>query len=176
MIPLMIVSSSSYIISKYFEPFSMDLKRLAIKGEIFTADKDRNILTSLKTSNLTETDFQIVSPDETLGTLIKTVANSKRNIFPVVSNEKLVGVVVIDNIREIMFKHEMYDTVFVKEIMREPFAIITPEENMDSVMKKFDETGAWNLPVLKDGKYIGFISKTSIFIHYRNRLTKRISE
>jgi len=176
MIPLMIVSASSFMISKYFEPYSMDVKRLAKKGHIFTSDKDRNILTSLKIGKLIETDFQIVSPDATLGELVEVVAHSKRNIFPVVSNEIFMGVIVLDNIREIMFKHDMYNKVYVKEIMRKPFATIDPEEEMASVMKKFDETGAWNLPVLKDGKYIGFISKSSIFVQYRSRLIKTTSE
>lgn len=176
MIPLMIVSASSFMISKYFEPYSMDIKRLAKKGHVFTSDKDRNILTSLKISKVIETDFQLVSPDATLGELVGVVALSKRNIFPVVADEMLLGVIVLDNIREIMFKHDMYDKVYVKELMRKPFATIAPEEAMELVMKKFDETGAWNLPVLNEGKYIGFISKSSIFVQYRNRLIKTTSE
>jgi CIC family chloride channel protein len=176
MIPLMIVSASSFMISKYFEPYSMDVKRLAKKGHVFTSDKDRNILTTLKISNLIETDFQLIEPSATLGQLVEVVAHSNRNIFPVVTNDMFVGVIVLDNIREIMFKHDMYDKVFVKEIMRKPFAIISPDEDMQSVMKKFDETGAWNLPVLNEGKYIGFISKSSIFVQYRNRLIKNSGE
>jgi len=176
MIPLMIVSASSFMISKYFEPYSMDIKRLAKKGHVFTSDKDRNILTSLKISKVMETDFQTVSPDATLGDLVEIVTHSKRNIFPVVAEEMLLGVIVIDNIREIMFKQEMYNKVYVKELMRKPYAIIAPDEEMESVMKKFDETGAWNLPVLNEGKYIGFISKSSIFVHYRNRLIRTTSE
>lgn len=176
MIPLMIVSASSYIISKYFEPYSMDLKRLAKRGSIFTADKDKNILTSLNLSNLIETDFQLVTPYATLGELVEVVAHSKRNIFPVVSNGNLLGVIVLDNIREIMFKHDMYEKVYVKELMRKPLATIALEERMEIVMKKFDETGAWNLPVLNDGKYIGFISKSSIFVQYRSQLIKTSGE
>lgn len=176
MIPLMIVSASSFMISKYFEPYSMDIKRLAKKGHVFTSNKDRNILTSLKISKVLETDFQSVSPDATLGKLVEVVAQSKRNIFPVVANELLVGVIVLDNIREIMFKHDMYEKVYVKELMRKPLATISLDEEMESVMKKFDETAAWNLPVLNEGKYIGFISKSSIFVQYRNRLIKTTSE
>ncbi|MES2592976.1 MAG: chloride channel protein [Bacteroidota bacterium] len=176
MIPLMIVSASSYMISKYFETYSMDIKRLAQKGHVYTDDKDRNILTSLNISNLIETDFQLVSPGQTLGQLVEVVAHSKRNIFPVVADGVFVGVIVLDNIREIMFKHDMYDKVYVKEIMRKPFATVAPDDRMDSVMKKFDETGAWNLPVLEDGKYIGFVSKSSIFVQYRSRLIKTASE
>jgi CIC family chloride channel protein len=172
MIPLMIVSASSFMISKYFEPYSMDVKRLAKKGHVYTSDKDRNILISLKISKVIETDFQIISPDATLKELVEVVALSKRNIFPVVLNEMLVGVIVLDNIREIMFKHDMYDKVYVKELMRKPHATLAPDEEMASVMRKFDETGAWNLPVLNEGKYVGFISKSSIFVQYRNRLIR----
>ncbi len=176
MIPLMIVSAGSFIISKYFEPYSMDVKRLAKKGHIYTSDKDKNILTSLKINNLIEKDFQLVQPYATLGELVELVAHSKRNIFPVVSNEILLGVIVLDNIREIMFKHDMYDKVYVKELMRKPPATISLDEKMEQVMKKFDETGAWNLPVLDKDKYIGFISKSSIFVQYRNRLIKSSEE
>jgi CIC family chloride channel protein len=172
MIPLMIVSASSFMISKYFEPYSMDVKRLAKKGHVFTSDKDRNILTSLKISKVIEMNFQPVLPDATLGELVEVVAHSKRNIFPVVEDEMLVGVIVLDYIREIMFKHDMYEKIYVKELMRKPLALIAPDEDMQSVMKKFDETGAWNLAVVNEGKYIGFISKSSIFVQYRNRLIK----
>lgn len=172
MIPLMIVSAISFMIVKYFEPYSMDTKKLAKKGHIFTSDKDKNILATLKTVKVVEIDFQIVSPDATLGQLVEVVAHSKRNIFPVVADEVLVGIILLDNIREIMFKHEMYQTVLVKQLMRKPPATVTPDEDMLSVMKKFDETSAWNLPVVNEGKYVGFISKSSIFTKYRETLVR----
>lgn len=176
MIPLMIVSATSYMIVKYFEPYSMDTKTLAKKGQIFTSDRDKNILSSLKTIKVIENDFQSVAPAATLGELVEVVANSKRNIFPVLENEQLLGIILLDNIREIMFKHEMYSTVLVKQLMRKPAAIIAPDESMQAVMKKFDETGAWNLPVIDDGKYIGFVSKSSIFNKYRTQLIKSTKE
>src|ERR1019366_7334258 len=172
MIPLMMVSAISFGVVKYFEPFSMDMKKLATKGEIFTADKDKNVLAALKTIKVIETGFQIVSPNATLGQLVDVVAHSKRNIFPVIENEMLVGIILLDNIREIMFKHEMYNSVFVNQLMQKPPAIITTDEDMHSVMKKFDETNSWNLPVVEDGKYIGFISKSSIFTQYRETLVR----
>jgi len=173
MIPLMIVSAISFLVVKYFEPYSMDTKRLAKKGHIFTADKDRNILSSLKTAKVIETDFQSISPNATLGELVEVVAHSKRNIFAVVSkDEMLVGIILLDNIREVMFKHEMYDKVLVKELMRTPPAVIAPDEDVQSVMKKFDETNAWNLPVVDEGKYVGFVSKSGLLTKYRDRLVK----
>lgn len=170
MIPLMIVSAISITVVKYFEPHSMDTKKLARKGHIFTSDKDKNVLTALDIAHLVETDFQTVSPDATLGQLVEVIAHSRRNIFPVVSKEMLVGIILLDQIREIMFKREMYHKVLVKQLMQQAPAILQHDEEMQSVMKKFDETNAWNLPVVNDGKYAGFISKSSIFTKYRETL------
>jgi len=171
MIPLMIVSSISYAISKYFEPFSMDTKILGQSGKIFTDDRDHNILTTIRTSNLIETDFQKISPNDTLGNLVEIISKSTRNIFPVTDIEnKLLGIIILDNIRDIMFKNEMYDKVTAKELMTNPPTTISPTQTMETVMKKFDETGAWNLPVIDNGQYVGFISKSSVFTSYRTKL------
>lgn len=171
MIPLMIVSSISYAISKYFEPFSMDTKILGQSGKIFTDDRDHNILTTIKTSNLIETNFQKISPNDTLGNLVEIISKTTRNIFPVIDSEnKLLGIIILDNIRDIMFKNEMYNKVTAKELMTNPPTTISPLQTMESVMKKFDETGAWNLPVIDNGKYVGFISKSSVFTSYRTKL------
>jgi len=168
MIPLMIVSALSYTIVKYFEPHSMDTKRLANKGRIFTHDRDRNILTKLKVSDLIEMNFQIVHPETKFGDLINTITHSNRSLFPVVDKEgKLVGIVQLDHIREIMFKKETYDTILIRQLMRQPPAIVHPDEDMYDVMQKFDETGAWNLPVVENEIYKGFVSKSSVFGKYR---------
>ena len=171
MIPLMIVSSISYAISKYFEAFSMDTKILGQSGKIFTDDRDHNILTTIRTSNLIETDFQKISPNDTLGNLVEIISKSTRNIFPVTDTEnKLLGIIILDNIRDIMFKNEMYDKVTAKELMTNPPTTISPTQTMETVMKKFDETGAWNLPVIDNGQYVGFITKSSVFTSYRTKL------
>ncbi len=173
MIPLMIVSAVSYVIVKYFEPFSMDVKALAKKGQIFTHDKDKNILSTMKVSRVVETDFQIVTPEQTLGELVNLISKSKRNIFPVVAADgNLEGIIILDQIRDVMFRNELYNQLNCAEIMRQPAAIVHPDEHMHEVMKKFDETGAWNLPVISDGKYAGFISKSSIFSGYRDKLIR----
>lgn len=171
MIPLMIVASISFAISKYFEPHSMDIKKLVNNGQLFTNDKDKSILTSIKTSNLIENDFQSVLATDSLGTLVKTLSQSKRNIFPVVDeNNKLLGIITLDDIREIMFNYELHEKVSVSDLMAMPAATIQSHESMEEVMKKFDETGAWNLPVIESGGYIGFISKSSVFSSYRSKL------
>ena len=173
MIPLMIVSAISFTVVKYFEPYSMDDKKLAKKGHVMTQNKDKSILASLDVSSIIETDFHKVSPNSTLGELVEIIGHSSRNIFPVVNDQnQLVGIILLDNIREVMFKHELYETIYVKELMRSPAAKVTPKESMTSVMKKFDESGAWNLPVLSHNEYVGFVSKSSIFSKYRKVLVK----
>jgi CIC family chloride channel protein len=158
-------------ISKYFEPFSMDTKKLGQSGKIFTYDRDHNILTTIRTSNLIETNFQKISPNDTLGNLVEIISKSTRNIFPVTDSEnKLLGIIFLDNIRDIMFKNEMYDKISAKELMTNPPTTISPTQTMEGVMKKFDETGAWNLPVIDNGQYVGFISKSSVFSSYRTKL------
>jgi CIC family chloride channel protein len=174
MIPLMLVSAISFMIVKYFEPYSMDAKKLAKKGHVLTHDKDKSILSALKAgSTLIETGFHVVSPQTRLRELVDVVAHSNRNIFPVTDENKiLLGVITLDNIREIMFKTELYDKVTARELMRVPPAVIIPGESMHAVMKKFDETGAWNLPVIENEQYLGFISKSSVFTSYRQMLKK----
>jgi CIC family chloride channel protein len=171
MIPLMIVSSISFALSKYFEPFSMDTKILGQRGKIFTQDRDHNILTTIKTSNLIETDFQRISPVDKLSSIVDLISKSQRNIFPVTDQKgKLLGIIMLDNIRDIIFRTEMYDKITAAELMVNPPATVSPLETMEGVMKKFDEFGAWNLPVINKGKYIGFISKSSVFLSYRSKL------
>ncbi|MBI3512000.1 MAG: chloride channel protein [Bacteroidetes bacterium] len=177
MIPLMIVSALSFSVVRYFEQFSMDTKKLASKGHIFTANKDRNILSRLKVPKILETDFQKVDPAMKLRDFVNVIAHSHRNIFPVVDKEgTLLGIILLDQIREIMFRNELYDTVNAQQLMRSPAAIIQPDDDMFMVMKKFDDTGAWNLPVIENGAYIGFISKSSIFSRYREVLIRNTSE
>lgn len=177
MVPLMIVSAISYLVVKYFEPLSMDEKKLLKKGHIITQNKDKTILSSLKMDKLIETDFQKVQPEATLRELTEIVAHSTRNIFPVVNSENnLVGIIYLDNIREIMFKSDLYDTLLVERLMINPTVLVSPNEHMHSVMKKFDSTGSWNLPVVEDGQYVGFVSKSSLLTKYRSRLIKTSSD
>ena len=173
MIPLMIVSAASFAMVKYFEPYSLDTKKLAQRGHLLTPDKDRTILHIMKIQHLIETDFQPVSPEAKLGELVKIIAGSRRNLFPVVTaDKKLAGVIYLENVREIMFKTEKYETVKVKELMLRPPTLVQYNDSMAEVMKKFDESGAWNLPVLLEEKYLGFVSKSSIFTKYRKLLIK----
>ncbi|HTL82955.1 MAG TPA: chloride channel protein [Bacteroidia bacterium] len=171
MIPLMIVSAFSYSVVKYFEPFSMDTKRMAKKGEIFTHDRDKNALSSLSVQDILETNFQPIRPEMKLAELVDIIAHSQRNIFPVIDKEQqLLGIVLLDDIRENMFKTELYDTVTVRQLMHQPPAVISPDEAMFSVMQKFDSTNTWNLPVIDNERYTGFVSKSGVLTRYRKML------
>ncbi len=170
-VPLMITSTISYLTIMYFEPHSIYTKQLARKGELLTHHKDKAVLTLMRLNKVLETDFLAVKSTDTLGSLVKTIAKARRNLFPVIGSKgQLKGIVLLDDIREIMFNHEMYNTTVVEDFMKVPPAFIEINENMDSVMKKFEETGAWNLPVIEDNKYMGFVSKSKIFSVYRRVL------
>jgi len=170
-IPLMITCTIAYLTVRGFEPHSIYAKRLAKRGELITHNKDKAVLTLMKLARVIETDLKTVSPDDTLGELVKIISKSKRNINPVVDAEGvLLGIVVLDDIRHIMFNAEMYENTFVRDMMIMPPTLVDLNDPMDVVMRKFEETGAWNLPVTEDGKYLGFVSKSKIFSTYRRVL------
>ncbi len=170
-LPLLIVSTISYGTIKFFEPYSIYTMRLAKQGKLLTHHKDKAVLTLLKVNNVIETDFLPVYPEMTLKDMVDIIAKSSRNLFPVINEKReLVGVVLLDDIRNIMFRPELYRRMRVSTFMSAPAARIEVGESMDKVMKKFDDTGAWNLPVVEDGKYVGFVSKSKIFNSYRHVL------
>ena len=170
-IPLMITSTIAYLTIMYFEPHSIYTKRLAAKGQLITHHKDKAVLTMMRLDKVLETEFKTVYPEMTLGDFTKVVSSSKRNIFPVVDHaDQLQGVILLAEIRGIIFNHDLYNETTVEELMEMPPAIIDHDENMDNVMKKFEETGAWNLPVVENGRYLGFVSKSKIFSVYRRVL------
>ena len=146
--------------------------RLAQKGELLTHNKDRSVLTLLKMENLLETDLKTLSPDMTLGELVKVIAESRRNIFPVIDKEgKLLGILLLDEVRNIMFQPRLYHRFTVKQLMNSPQAILENTMPMGKVMEVFEDTGAWNLPVVDEQKkYLGFVSKSKIFNSYRHVL------
>lgn len=170
-VPLIITSTISFLTILYFEPHSIYTKGLAKRGELITHHKDKAVLTLLQVGKVVENDFITVQPDETLGDLVRKISKSKRNIFPVVTADNIfIGVVSLDDIRPIMFDTEVYNSISIKELMTVPPEFISIKESMDSVMRKFEESKAWNLPVLDDGRYVGFVSKSKIFSAYRDVL------
>ena len=170
---LMITSVISYLTIIIFEPHSLYAMRLAQKGELLTHHKNRAVLTLLKMDNVIENDLEVVYPEMTLGELVKVISHSNRNIFPVVkrSTGVLIGIVPLDEVRNIMFRPELYDRFTVQKLMISIPAKININMPMEKVMDVFEDTGAWNLPVVDDaGKYIGFVSKSKIFNSYRRVL------
>ena len=176
LIPLILTATISYAVTRAIEPYSIYTKRIAKKGELLTHDSDQAVLTLLKTGDLIEKDFMTVKIDATLGELVEVVSRSKRNIFPVIdSRGHFQGFVSLEDIRRDMFKTDQYKTLHVYNFMRSAPAYVYIDEKMDSVMKKFEKTEAWNLPVIEqDRTYIGFVSKSKIFSAYREQL-KQVS-
>lgn len=176
-LPLLIVSTLSYGTIKVFEPYSIYAMRLAQRGELLTHHKDKAVLTLLKVNNVIETDFIPVSPDMSLKQMVDVIAKSNRNLFPVVDDEnQLLGVVLLDDIRNIMFRPDLYRKIHVDKFMSIPPERVVDTHTMEEVMKIFDRTGAWNLPVTDaEGHYVGFVSKSKIFNSYR-RVLRHYSE
>ncbi len=177
-IPLMIVSTISSVFVRHFEPISIETKAMIERGEVFSQDKDRNILLLLTANKLIETDFKTINPNNSLGELIDVIKTSKRNLFAVVNeNGRFEGILTLDDVRSVMFDVELYPKIFVEDLMKMPPSVLRLNEDMGAVMKKFDDTNAWNLPVVDElGIYIGFISKSAIFSNYRNQLISMNSE
>lgn len=173
---LIITSVISYLTIMIFEPHGIYTKRLAKRGELMTHHKDRNVLQMMSVEKLIETNFKTISKEATLGDLVKVIAESVRNVISVVDEEgEFYGVVFVNDIRNIMFRSELYDTTTVESIMYMPDPLIDPKESMESVAQKFQDSGNYNLPVIDKGKYIGFVSRARIFSNYR-RLLKEFSD
>jgi chloride channel protein, CIC family len=174
-IPLMVVVALSYFITVYFEPNSVYTKEITEKGEFSKYDRDRMVLENIELSKIIEKDFETLNEKDTLGHLVAAIERTTRNIFPVVDDEnQLKGIVLLDDVREIMFNRNMYELIIIKDIIRKPPAVVDIKERMYEIIRKFDEHNTWNLPVVKDGQYLGFISKSSILSHYRS-LLKRLT-
>ena len=172
LIPLLFTAAISYGTVRFFEHYSIYTKRIAHTGELLTHDSDQAVLTLLKVSSLIETDFAPVRIDAPLSSLVEAVAGSGRNIFPVLdSRGRFQGYVPLEKIRQEMFDRDLYETRHVYNYMLSAPEYVYEDEAMDSVMRKFEKTGAWNLPVVRaDRTYLGFVSKSKIFSAYRSEL------
>ena len=172
-VPLMLVSAIAFAISYYFSPYSVYTRELVLSGDTMAVSKEKAML-FIDTENLVEDDFTTVREDMTLGDMIDVVAQSRRNIFPVVNEAReLKGVVTLDDIRQDMFDRSLYNRYYVYDYMTTPPAYIEWGEPISTILEKFDKTGAWNLPVVnEENRYVGFVSKSKIFSEYRNELQK----
>ena len=171
-LPLILTSTIAFGTTRIVERYSIYTKRIAQRGELLTHDSDQAVLTLLKVSDVIETDFSTVKIDDTLGRLVEVVSESTRNIFPVLDSvDRFQGFVSLEDIRKDMFRTDEYETLHVFNFMRSAEEYVYEDEKMDSVMKKFEVTSAWNLPVVRrDRTYVGFVSKSKIFSAYRDEL------
>lgn len=171
-VPLMITASISYLITKNTLDYTIYTKELAESGALLTHNKDQAVLTLMQLDDVIETNFKSVHPEMTLGEMLhKSVAKSNRNIFPVLVDHKMVGVVLLDDIREFMFDTKQHDTIYVKDFMHAaPEYIFYESDSMKQVMQKFQDSGAWNLPIIKNDRYLGFVSKSKLLTAYRRKL------
>lgn len=168
-IPLIITSTIAFLTINIYEPHSIYTKRLAARSELITHDKDKAALSRLNINKLIEHNFLPIGPDATLGELVRIIAKSERNVFPVIDEgNNFLGVVFINEIRNIMFNHELYETTFVRNLMFMPEPQVSLDETMEDVARKFGECAHYNLPVLDHGKYVGFVSRANVFSAYRN--------
>jgi CIC family chloride channel protein len=174
-VPLMIVSALSFFITRIFEPHSIYTKRLAQQGQLLTDDKDSNVLLTLNLSDLIEKDFIVLNSNDHLQKLIEAFSKSNRTIFPVVNNNMdFEGVVYLDKIKDLLFKSELYEKIKISELT-EKISTININENMGAVMSKFEKSNLWNIPIVDENQYVGFISRSNIFTYYRRTLKKSTS-
>ncbi|MES2892648.1 MAG: chloride channel protein [Bacteroidota bacterium] len=171
-IPLMIVSSISFFIVKSYEPFSMETKKLAMEGQIFTHKKEKNILTSIQLEDILQLQYEAIRIDQTLEDLVEIIKRSEKNIFAVVDKkERFMGIIELNDIKQKLFDPGQYPKISIQSLMKRPPAVLRLNQDMHSVMNKFDVTQSWYLPVLNaENKFVGFISKTKLFNKYREIL------
>lgn len=170
-IPFITTSTIAYLTIMYFEPHSVYTKLLAERGHLITHHKDKAVLRLMEVRQLIETDFVILSPDATLRNLVEAISHSKRNLYPVVDeNRVLHGMVKLSDVKGLIFEHELYDEVKVKDLMYMPEHYISPTDTMETVAEKFETSGRYNLAVIENGRYLGFISRAVVFSKYRKTL------
>jgi chloride channel protein, CIC family len=175
MIPLMIVSALSVTVVRYFEPQSMEARKLSAKLHLSVDSRDTFILSKMDLAELIETNFSTIRIEENLKTLIKVISTSTRNTYPVINEKReLLGLIQLDNIRGIIFTAEKPEEMAIDKLMVAAPAVIKVNENLHDVLRKFDETGSWNLPVVHNAQYLGFVSKSSVLTKYRAELIRSV--
>jgi CIC family chloride channel protein len=175
-VPLMIVAALSFFISRYFEPYTIYTKNLVNKGYLSTDNRDKNILTQLNMDDLIETDFIPLVVTAKFGSIVEAFNISARNIFPVTDENGLyIGIIRLEKIKEFLFRNELHGVLTVEQFTERTSIVVDVGEGMESVMSKFERSGQWNFPVTKEGRYVGFISRSSVLSYYRRILKKSAS-
>ena len=171
LVPLIISATVAYVIATRLEPHSIYTKRLAEMGELVTHHKDKAAMHYMNVKDLIETDFEILTPDLSLGQLTYYIARSKRDLFPVIDeNGILIGMIKLNDIRNLIFEEDLYEKITVRDLMYMPEFFISPNDSVEVVAEKFKSCGRYNLAVIDDGKYIGFISRARVFSVYRDTM------
>lgn len=177
LMPLMITAVISYAFTRIFVSNSVYTYQLAKRGELITHDKDKAALTLMDVGSLIESNFNTINPDATLGDLVDVISRSVRNVFPVVDTKNnFLGVVWVNDIRHIVFKPDLYEKTFVRDLMFMPSPTVSPGESMEDVAHKFQTSSHYNLPVIEDGKYMGFVSRANVFSEYRSMIRNFMEE
>lgn len=171
-IPLMIVSSISFFIVKSYEPYSMETKKLALEGQIFTHKKEKNILTSISLDEMLQDEFVSISMDKKLKDLVELIKKSEKNIFAVHDGrDRFAGIIELNDVKQKLFDPSQFDKISIRTLMKKPPAVLQSDQDMHAAMDKFDITHSWYLPVLDaEKKFVGFVSKTKVFNKYREIL------
>jgi len=172
-IPLMIVSSIAYFIAKTFEPYYMETKQLALEGQIFTHQKERNILSSLSLDQMVQRDPTVLHLRNTLHELVDQIQSNDKNIFAVVDDQKrLAGIIELGDIKPLLFQPSLYDSTLLKTLVKKPTEVLSIDMPMEEVMRHFDLTNTWYLPVVDGEKrFVGFVSKSLLFEKFRQQLS-----
>ncbi len=171
LVPLMITSTLAYVTARLFISNSIYTYQLAARGELMTHHKDKSVMQMMRVTKLIESDFKSIHPDASLREMVRLVSKAKRNIFPVIDDDNhFYGLVTLDVIRDVMFKPELYDELKISEFMFQPLATVRPDESMEQVANKFNKTGNFTMPVILDGKYLGFVSRANVYSAYRKLL------
>ncbi len=176
-IPLMITSTVAYLTVMRFEPHSIYSKRLALQGKLITHHKDKAALMLMQTRDLIETDFEILHTEASLRDLTHAISRSHRNLFPVVDDHGMMkGMVKLSETRSLIFETDLYDSVKIKDLMYMPKYYVSPRDRMEDVVKMFESSKRFNLAVIDEGKYVGFLSRATVFSDYRDNVREFSSE
>jgi CIC family chloride channel protein len=171
-LPLMIVSAFSYMISRYFDNYSMDTKKLFLQGVFKKESIDDLAIKSMHTDDLIEADHTIIDEEMPLTDVVNMIMRSDKNIFPVVTKEnKFTGIIKTDDIKKYMLDPESQVELVAGDVQSAASAMILDKEPVSNVMKKFEEAEAWILPVVDERlQYRGFITRTRLFEKYREQI------
>ena len=180
LVPLLTASAVTYLCISPFEHHSIYARKLAEHGDLLTHDKDASAWRLMDMRSLIENNFVIVRQGDYLKDLVDAIQSSRRNIFPVLSeDDKFLGVIVLDDVRKIIFRPELYDRVTVVELMH-PLSegdLVRSTDSLQDVVEKFKIGDRYNLVVVdNEDNYLGFLSRANTFSAYRRFISSTSDE